>query len=323
MSLKPKGVRDGMQKSSSIYIAGPRGLVGSNLMRLFKERGFTNIIAPTRSELELLDQRAVERFFETERPEYVIVSAAKVGGILFNNQYQADFLYENVALAANVIHAAHRSGVKKLLFLGSSCIYPRQATQPIREDSLLSGPLEPTNEGYALAKIVGLKLCEKYRQQYGCNFISAMPTNLYGPGDNFHPDHSHVIPGMMRRFHEAKISSAPQVTIWGSGSPMREFLFITDLVEALLALMERYEEAGTINVGTGVDVSISELAALMKEVVGFEGQIVYDRSKPDGMMRKVLDVSRINAMGWNARVSLREGLERTYAWALETGALAS
>jgi GDP-L-fucose synthase len=292
-------------------------------MRLFKERGFTNIIAPTRSELELLDQRAVERFFETERPEYVIVSAAKVGGILFNNQYQADFLYENVALAANVIHAAHRSGVKKLLFLGSSCIYPRQATQPIREDSLLSGPLEPTNEGYALAKIVGLKLCEKYRQQYGCNFISAMPTNLYGPGDNFHPDHSHVIPGMMRRFHEAKISSAPQVTIWGSGSPMREFLFITDLVEALLALMERYEEAGTINVGTGVDVSISELAALMKEVVGFEGQIVYDRSKPDGMMRKVLDVSRINAMGWNARVSLREGLERTYAWALETGALAS
>lgn len=312
-----------MQKSSSIYIAGPRGLVGSNLMRLFKERGFTNIIAPTRSELELLDQRAVERFFETERPEYVIVSAAKVGGILFNNQYQADFLYENVALAANVIHAAHRSGVKKLLFLGSSCIYPRQATQPIREDSLLSGPLEPTNEGYALAKIVGLKLCEKYRQQYGCNFISAMPTNLYGPGDNFHPDHSHVIPGMMRRFHEAKISSAPQVTIWGSGSPMREFLFITDLVEALLALMERYEEAGTINVGTGVDVSISELAALMREVVGFEGQIVYDRSKPDGMMRKVLDVSRINAMGWNARVSLREGLERTYAWALETGALAS
>jgi GDP-L-fucose synthase len=292
-------------------------------MRLFKERGFTNIIAPTRSELELLDQRAVERFFETERPEYVIVSAAKVGGILFNNQYQADFLYENVALAANVIHAAHRSGVKKLLFLGSSCIYPRQATQPIREDSLLSGPLEPTNEGYALAKIVGLKLCEKYRQQYGCNFISAMPTNLYGPGDNFHPDHSHVIPGMMRRFHEAKISSAPQVTIWGSGSPMREFLFITDLVEALLALMERYEEAGTINVGTGVDVSISELAALMREVVGFEGQIVYDRSKPDGMMRKVLDVSRINAMGWNARVSLREGLERTYAWALETGALAS
>jgi GDP-L-fucose synthase len=292
-------------------------------MRLFKERGFTNIIAPTRSELELLDQRAVERFFETERPEYVIVSAAKVGGILFNNQYQADFLYENVALAANVIHAAHRSGVKKLLFLGSSCIYPRQATQPIREESLLSGPLEPTNEGYALAKIVGLKLCEKYRQQYGCNFISAMPTNLYGPGDNFHPDHSHVIPGMMRRFHEAKISSAPQVTIWGSGSPMREFLFITDLVEALLALMERYEEAGTINVGTGVDVSISELAALMREVVGFEGQIVYDRSKPDGMMRKVLDVSRINAMGWNARVSLREGLERTYAWALETGALAS
>jgi GDP-L-fucose synthase len=312
-----------MQKSSSIYIAGHRGLVGSNLMKLFRERGFTNIIAPPRSELELLDQHAVERFFETERPEYVIVSAAKVGGILFNNQYQADFLYENVMLAANVIHAAHRSGVKKLLFLGSSCIYPRQATQPIREDSLLSGPLEPTNEGYALAKIVGLKLCEKYRQQYGCNFISAMPTNLYGPGDNFHPDHSHVIPGMMRRFHEAKVASAPQVTIWGSGSPMREFLFITDLAEALFALMERYEDAGTINVGTGVDVSISELAALMKEVTGFKGDVVYDRSKPDGMMRKVLDVSRINAMGWKARVSLRDGLERTYAWALETGAIKS
>lgn len=308
-----------MEKSSSIYIAGHRGLVGSNLMRLFQERGFTNIIAPPRSELDLLDQRAVDLFFQAARPEYAIICAAKVGGILVNNQFQADFLYENVALAANVIQSAHRSGVKKLLFLGSSCIYPRQATQPIREDSLLSGPLEPTNEGYALAKIVGLKLCEKYRQQYGCNFISAMPTNLYGPGDNFHPDHSHVIPGMMRRFHEAKVGGSPQVTIWGSGSPMREFLFISDLVEALFALMERYEEAGTINVGTGVDVSISQLAALMKEVTGFTGEIVYDRSKPDGMMRKVLDVSRINAMGWQARVSLREGLERTYAWALGNG----
>lgn len=306
-----------MDKGSSIYIAGHRGLVGSNLMKLFQERGFTNIIAPPRSELDLLDQRAVDSFFQAQRPEYAIICAAKVGGILVNNQFQADFLYENVLLAANVVQAAHRSGVKKLLFLGSSCIYPRQANQPIREDSLLSGPLEPTNEGYALAKIVGLKLCEKYRQQYGCNFISAMPTNLYGPGDNFHPDYSHVIPGMMRRFHEAKVSGASQVMIWGSGSPMREFLFISDLVEALFSLMERYEEAGTINVGTGVDVSISQLAALMKEVTGFTGEIVYDRSKPDGMMRKVLDVSRINAMGWKARVSLREGLELTYAWALE------
>jgi GDP-L-fucose synthase len=312
-----------MQKSSSIYIAGHRGLVGSNLMRLFQERGFTNIIAPARSELDLLDQRAVDAFFQSERPEYAVICAAKVGGILFNNQYQADFLYENVALAANVIHSAHRSGVRKLLFLGSSCIYPRQATQPIREESLLSGPLEPTNEGYALAKIVGLKLCEKYRQQYGCNFISAMPTNLYGPGDNFHPDHSHVIPGMMRRFHEAKVAGASQVAIWGSGSPMREFLYISDLAEALFVLMERYEEAGTINVGTGVDVSISELAVLMKEVTGFKGEIVYDRSKPDGMMRKVLDVSRINSLGWAARVSLREGLERTYAWALEAGVLSA
>ena len=308
-----------MQKGASIYIAGHRGLVGSNLKNLFEQRGFTNILAPARSELDLLDQQAVVRFFESERPEYAIVCAAKVGGILFNNQYQADFLYENVLLAANVVHAAHLSGVKKLLFLGSSCIYPRQSTQPIREESLLSGPLEPTNEGYALAKIVGLKLCEKYRQQYGRNFISAMPTNLYGPGDNFHPDHSHVIPGMMRRFHEAKVKGLDQVAIWGSGSPMREFLYITDLAEALFMLMERYEEAGTINVGTGQDVSISELAALMKEVTGFTGEIVYDRSTPDGMMRKVLDVSRITTLGWKPRVSLREGLQNTYSWALENG----
>ncbi len=308
-----------MQKDASIYIAGHRGLVGSNLKQLFEQRGYSKILAPARSELDLLDQQAVVKFFEQERPEYAIICAAKVGGILFNNQYQADFLYENVLLAANVVHAAHLSGVKKLLFLGSSCIYPRQATQPIREESLLTGPLEPTNEGYALAKIVGLKLCEKYRQQYGRNFISAMPTNLYGPGDNFHPDHSHVIPGMMRRFHEAKINDAKQVTIWGSGSPMREFLYITDLAEALFLLMERYEEAGTINVGTGQDVSISELAVLMKEVTGFQGEIVYDRSKPDGMMRKVLDVSRINSLGWKPRVSLKEGLNKTYSWAVENG----
>jgi GDP-L-fucose synthase len=308
-----------MHKDASIYIAGHRGLVGSNLKQLFEQRGYSKILAPARSELDLLDQQAVVKFFEQQRPEYAIICAAKVGGILFNNQYQADFLYENVLLAANVIHAAHLTGVKKLLFLGSSCIYPRQATQPIREESLLTGPLEPTNEGYALAKIVGLKLCEKYRQQYGRNFISAMPTNLYGPGDNFHPDHSHVIPGMMRRFHEAKLNNAKQVVIWGSGSPMREFLYITDLAEALFLLMERYEEAGTINVGTGQDVSISELAVLMKEVTGFAGEIVYDRSKPDGMMRKVLDVSRINNLGWKPRMSLRDGLKTTYAWALENG----
>jgi GDP-L-fucose synthase len=306
-----------MQTNSSIYVAGHRGLVGSNLVQVLKERGFSNILTPPRSELDLLDQQAVLRFFESERPEYAIVCAAKVGGILYNKQYQADFLYENVLLAANVVHAAHLTGVKKLLFLGSSCIYPRQATQPIVEDSLLTGPLEPTNEGYALAKIVGLKLCEKYRQQYGRNFISAMPTNLYGPGDNFHPEHSHVIPGMMRRFHEAKVEGAKQVVIWGSGSPMREFLYITDLAEALYMLMESYEESGTINVGTGQDVSISELAGLMKDVTGFKGEIVYDRSKPDGMMRKVLDVSRINTLGWKPRVSLGEGLERTYSWALK------
>jgi GDP-L-fucose synthase len=310
-----------MDLKSSIYVAGHRGLVGSNLVHVLKDRGFSKILTPARSELDLLDQQAVIRFFESERPEYAIICAAKVGGILYNNQYQADFLYENVLLAANVVHAAHQSGVKKLLFLGSSCIYPRQATQPIVEDSLLTGPLEPTNEGYALAKIVGLKLCEKYRQQYGRNFISAMPTNLYGPGDNFHPEHSHVIPGMMRRFHQAKLQNDRNVAIWGSGSPMREFLYITDLAEALYMLMEKYNESGTINVGTGQDVSISELAVLMKEVTGFKGEIAYDRSKPDGMMRKVLDVSRINSLGWTPRVSLREGLERTYAWALEHGAL--
>jgi GDP-L-fucose synthase len=308
-----------MRKDAPIFIAGPRGLVGSNLLKLFKERGHTRIIAPFRKDLDLLRQDDVLNFFERERPEYVIVSAAKVGGILFNNLYQADFLYENVVLAANVIHAAHLTGVKKLLFLGSSCIYPRQAAQPITEDCLLTGPLEPTNEGYALAKIVGLKMCEKYRQQHGANFISAMPTNLFGPGDNFHPEHSHVIPGMMRRFHEAKLNSAESVTIWGSGSPMREFLFIEDLVEALYLLMERYEEAQTINVGTGQDVSIAELAQLMKSVTGFKGEIVYDRSKPDGMMRKVLDVSRINTLGWRPKVTLQQGLERTYAWALEEG----
>ena len=312
-----------MNKHSSIYVAGHRGLVGSNFVQRLRERGHSNIVAPPRSELDLLDQQAVSRFFEKERPEYAVICAAKVGGILFNNDYQADFLYENVLLASNVIHSAHISGVKKLLFLGSSCIYPRQAPQPIREEYLLSGPLEPTNEGYALAKIVGLKLCEKYRRQYGRNFISAMPTNLYGPGDNFHPNHSHVIPGMMRRFHEAKLSGAKQVVIWGSGSPMREFLFIEDLTEALYMLMERYEEADTINVGTGQDVSIAELATLMREVTGFQGEIVYDRTKPDGMMRKVLDVSRIKKLGWAPKVSLREGLEKTYDWALKGGVFAA
>jgi GDP-L-fucose synthase len=311
-----------MDKNSSIYIAGHRGLVGTNLVNNFKSKGYNNIITRPHSEFDLLDQVAVNEFFAKEKPDYAIICAAKVGGILFNNDYQADFLYENVLLAANVIHAAHLSGVKKLLFLGSSCIYPRQATQPIREDSLLTGPLEPTNEGYALAKIVGLKLCEKYRQQYGKNFISAMPTNLYGPGDNFHPNHSHVIPGMMRRFHEAKVNNAKSVTIWGSGSPMREFLFIEDLAEALFMLMNKYDQPTTINVGTGEDVSISTLASMMQKVTGFEGDIVYDRTKPDGMMRKVLDVSKIKEYGWSPKTSLEEGLKRTYKWALDNKILA-
>jgi GDP-L-fucose synthase len=310
-----------MDKNSSIYVAGHRGLVGSNFVNLLKKQGYTNIITRPHSELDLLDQVAVNKFFAEQKPDYAVICAAKVGGILFNNDYQADFLYENVLLAANVVHAAHINDCKKLLFLGSSCIYPRQAQQPINENSLLTGPLEPTNEGYALAKIVGLKLCEKYRQQYGRNFISAMPTNLYGPGDNFHPNHSHVIPGMMRRFHEAKLTGAKTVTIWGSGSPMREFLYIEDVAEALYKLMLDYNGKDTINVGTGQDVSISELAVLMKKVTEFPGEIVYDRTKPDGMMRKVLDISNIKNLGWSPKVSLEEGLIKTYAWAKENGIL--
>ncbi len=311
-----------MQKptpTSKIWVAGHRGLVGSAIVRNLLKQGFGNIITRTREELDLLDQKAVHEFVREQRIEYIYLAAAKVGGILYNQKYQADFLYENIVIAANVIHAAAVHGVEKLLYLGSSCIYPKFAEQPIRESSLLSGALEASNEGYALAKIAGLKMCEKYQTQYGKRFISAMPTNLYGPGDNFHPEHSHVIPGMMRRFHTAKESGENSVTIWGSGTPRREFLFVDDLAEALLVLMQRYEDRDTINVGTGVDCSILELAEIMKDVVGFRGSILLDRSKPDGTPRKVLDVSCMRALGWSPRVSLREGLQRSYRWALEHG----
>jgi len=307
-----------MRKNGCIFVAGHRGLVGSAVVRTLRQKGFSNVLLKTRAELDLLDHSAVETFFKANKVEYVILAAAKVGGILFNSKFQADFLYENLVISANVIHSAAEHGVEKLLYLGSSCIYPKHAPQPISEDSLLTGPLEPTNEGYALAKIAGLKLCEKYQQQYGKHFISAMPTNLYGEGDNFHPEHSHVIPGMMRRFHQSKIEGRDKVVIWGSGKPLREFLYVDDLAEALLLLMEKYEAPQTINVGTGEDCSIFQLATLMKEVVGFAGSIELDTSKPDGTMRKVLNVNRMKALGWAPRFTLLDGLKKTYAWALES-----
>jgi len=308
-----------MKKDSKIFVAGHRGLVGSAIVRALREKGFDNLLVRTRQELDLADQRAVSDFFKTEKPEYVFLAAAKVGGILFNQRYQADFLYENLITAANVINSAFNYDTKKLLFLGSSCIYPKLAPQPIQEESLLSGPLEPTNEGYAIAKIACLKLCEKYFQQYGRDFISVMPTNLYGPGDNFHPEHSHVIPGMMRRFHEAKVAGAASVTTWGTGTPRREFLHVDDLAAALLVVMDKYSGQNIINVGTGEDVTLRQLSETMRDIVGFQGEIQFDTSKPDGVMRKVLDVSKINALGWRPTYSLQDGLRATYGWALANG----
>ena len=285
-------------------------------MRCLSRHGYRNLIVRTRAELDLLDQGAVNRFFAEQQIDFVFVVAAKVGGILHNSRHQADFLYENLMISANLIKAAADHGVQKLLYTGSSCIYPKHSPQPIQEEALLSGPLEPTNEGYALAKIAGLKLCEKFHQQYGKCFVSVMPTNMYGPNDNFHPAHSHVIPGMMRRFHEAKVQGAPAVEVWGTGSPRREFLYVDDFAEAALVVMERYDEPSTINVGTGEDVTIRHLAEQMKAVVGYEGEIVFDATKPDGTPRKVLDVSRIKALGWQPSVVLPEGLARAYSWAL-------
>lgn len=310
-----------MERGSAVFVAGHKGLVGSAIMRNLRSKGFTNLITRDRSELDLLNQAAVHDFFSRNRVEYVLIAAAKVGGILFNNQFQADFLYENVITASNIIHAAAENGVKKLLYLGSSCIYPKMAPQPIKEEYLLTGPLEPTNEGYALAKIVGLKMCEKYRTQYGKNFISAMPTNLYGEGDNFHPDHSHVIPGLIRRFHEAKVQQKAEVVIWGTGSPRREFLYVDDLAEALYVLMQRYDGVGTINVGTGEDCTILEVAELIKETVGYSGRIVTDPSKPDGTPRKVLDVSKMRSLDWAPKHSLKDGLRLAYQWALKSSVL--
>lgn len=303
-----------MEHRSKIYIAGHRGLVGSAILRKLGSEGYTNIIHKTRKELDLARQSAVELFFEKEKPEYVFLAAAKVGGIMANSTYPAEFIYSNLAVQTNIIHASYLNNVKKLLFLGSSCIYPRECPQPMKEEYLLSGYLEPTNEPYAVAKIAGIKMCEAYKRQYGTNFISVMPTNLYGPNDNFNLTNSHVLPALIRKFHEAKIGNKPQVDVWGTGSPQREFLYVDDLADACLFLMKNYNESEIINIGTGKDISIKELAEMIKDKVGYHGELVFDSSKPDGMLRKVLDVSRINSIGWKANTTLRNGIEKTYEW---------
>ena len=287
-------------------------MVGSAIVRNLQSKGFTNIITRTRGELDLTNQGAVQAFFEAEKPQQVYLAAAKVGGIHANNVYRAQFLYENLMMEANVIHAAHTSGVDKLLFLGSSCIYPKLAPQPLVEDALLTGPLEPTNEPYAIAKIAGIKLCETYRHQYGTNFISAMPTNLYGPGDNYDLETSHVLPALLRKIHTAKVNGHPSVPLWGTGSPKREFLHVDDLAEACVHLMDTYDGEAWVNIGTGEDLSIKELAELICDIVGYGGQLDWDPSKPDGTPRKLMNVDRVNALGWKARIGLREGIERVY-----------
>ena len=301
-----------MHLESKIYVAGHRGMVGSAILRALERNGFTNLVYASSTELDLKDTQKVNGFFEKEKPEYVFVAAAKVGGIHANNTCPADFLYDNLMIQNNVIHAAYENKVTKLLFLGSSCIYPKLAPQPIKEDSLLSGYLEPTNEAYAIAKIAGIKLCQAYHKQHGCRFISAMPTNMYGYGDNYHPENSHVLPALLRRFHEATIDNKPEVAIWGSGKPLREFMFSDDLAEACVFLMEKYEDPQLINVGTGEEVSILELAKLIAEVVGYKGKITFDSSKPDGTPRKLMDSSRLHALGYKHKVSLRDGIHLTY-----------
>ena len=303
-----------MNSTDSIFVAGHNGLVGAAVVRQLKERGFANILTRSRQELDLRNQQAVNSFFAEHKPAYVFMAAAKVGGILANDTYPAEFLGENLTIQTNVIDAAHRNETSKLLFLGSSCIYPKFAEQPIREDSLLTGPLEPTNEWYAVAKIAGIKLCQAYRKQYGFNAISAMPTNLYGPGDNFNLQTSHVLPALMSKFHTARVQNESSVVVWGSGTPRREFMHVDDVAAALLFLMEHYDSAEIINVGVGEDITISELAELIGEIVDYRGNIEFDRSKPDGTPRKLLDVSRLSQAGWRAQISLRDGIQSTYDW---------
>ena len=313
-----------INKKSKIYVAGHSGMVGSAIVRRLMRDGFENFILRTHQELDLIDQKNVFDFFKNNKPEYVIISAGKVGGIQANNKFRAEFLYENLMIQTNLIHSAYLNGVKKLLFLGSSCIYPRNCTQPIKEEYLLTGELEQTNEPYALAKIAGIKMCENYYRQYGCNFISAMPTNLYGPGDNFDLNNSHVIPALLRKFHEAKINNSPSVEVWGTGTPKREFLYVDDLADACILLLKNLEASDLekngithINVGSGIDQTIQELADTIRDVVGFEGQVIFDKTKPNGTPEKLLDITVLSKMGWKPSKSLKDGLEKTYNWVKE------
>jgi len=305
-------------RDAVIYVAGHRGLVGSAVVRKLTAEGFSNIVSATSAEVDLRDPQTVKAFYQQHKPTHVVVAAAKVGGIHANDAYPAEFLYENLMIEANLIHGAYESGVDKLLFLGSTCIYPKLAEQPLKEECLLTGPLEPTNEWYAIAKIAGVKLCQAYAKQYGACFISAMPTNLYGPGDNFDLNNSHVLPALMRKFHEAKENNDPTVTVWGSGKPKREFLHVDDCAAACVHLLQNYDNTDEwVNIGVGHDISIADLAALVKEVVAYEGEIIYDSSKPDGTPRKLVDVTRINNTGWSANIALKEGVTATYQWYLE------
>ena len=301
-----------MKKTSKIYIAGHNGMVGSAIVRRLKKEGFQNLVFKTSSELDLTNQNDVEAFFKLEKPEYVFLAAAKVGGIQANNTYKAQFLYENLMIQNNVIHQAYLNNVKKLLFLGSSCIYPKLAPQPLKEEYLLSGELEPTNEPYALAKIAGIKMCDSYREQYGCNFISVMPTNLYGPNDNYNLKNSHVLPAMLRKFHEAHLNNNESVELWGDGSPLREFLHVDDLVSACCFLMQNYNEKGHVNIGSGKEISIKNLALLVKEVIGFKGEIKWNTTMPNGTPRKLLDVLKLKKLGWSSKIELKEGVKKVY-----------
>ena len=311
-------------KNKKIYLAGHKGMVGSSILRELQKQNYNNIVHRDLSELDLRNQKDVNIFFESEKPEVVIIAAAKVGGILANNTYRAEFIYDNLMIQANLIHASYINKVEKIIFLGSSCIYPKLAPQPLKEEYLLSGYLEYTNEPYAIAKIAGIKLCESYFKQYGCNYYSAMPTNMYGPNDNFDLETSHVLPALMRKFHDAKIGNAPTVTLWGSGKPMREFMYVEDLADAMIFMLENINAAdlyengiSQLNIGTGKDLTISELASIISDVVGYNGEIVYDNTKPDGTPRKLMDVSRINSLGWKYKTELKDGIEKTYNWYLE------
>lgn len=301
-----------MQQQDKIYVAGHRGMVGSAIVRRLQRDGYNNIVTRSSGELDLRSQEATSAFFAEEQPDYVFLAAAKVGGIVANNTYRAEFIYENLTIQNNVIHYAYKNDVKKLMFLGSSCIYPKMAPQPLKEEYLLTGLLEPTNEPYAIAKIAGIKMCDAYRAQYGCNFISVMPTNLYGPNDNYDLNNSHVLPALLRKFHEAKVKQSPEVVIWGTGTPLREFLHADDMADACFYLMQQYNEEGLVNIGVGKDISIGDLARLIKGIVGYEGDLIFDTSKPDGTPRKLMDVTKLHSFGWKASIELEEGIRQVY-----------